>query len=347
MNTYILRFFSYHQPRRIRVIENLLTSRRTVANLFWGQQYGLLPWLGADRQLQRTEYDAIINDLVDQHLLVVDDHQQARLTTTGVQHQEEERDRQYRPHFLDWYWLTNTNQLGQRLLLGMQVVSEFAYHNARYAPVTVGYGHLLAVKQWFQRADRRQLVTATYQDLGQLTTGLVSADPRLATVLVDGLVGHGLPAWTNAQLARHLGLTTADMLTLNHDLLLGVAAYCRHVPGPLHDLLAPLLNSGPLSRSAARTLEFYRRGTNPEQIAAQRRLKLSTVREHLLEVAILCPDQLEWDRLLPVAKRENLAKQYPAADVNSWHFQSSTPDDGAAFFDYRLYQIQQGRKHHE
>ena len=60
MNSYILRFFSYHQPRRIRVIENLLTNRLTVSNLFWGQQYGLLQWLGADRQLQRSEYDAVI-----------------------------------------------------------------------------------------------------------------------------------------------------------------------------------------------------------------------------------------------------------------------------------------------
>lgn len=347
MNSYILRFFSYHQPRRIRVIENLLTSRRTVANLFWGQQYGLLPWLGADRQLQRAEYDAIISDLVAQHLLTVDDHQQARLTTAGVQRQEEERDRQYRPHFLDWYWLANTNQLAQRLFLGMQVVSEFAYHNAQYAPVTVGYGHLLAVKQWFRRADRRQLVTATYRDLDQLTRGLANADQRLAAVLVDGLVGHGLPAWTNAQLARRLDLSTADMLTLNHDLLLGVAAYCQHVPGPLHDLLVPLLNPGPLSQSAARTLDLYRQGRTLDQIAANRQLKLSTVREHLLEVAIICPDQLDWARLLPAARRAALAKQYPGPDVTNWHFQPTEPDDGAAFFDYRLFQIQQGREHHE
>ena len=78
MNSYILRFFSYHQPRRIRVIESLLTSRLTVSNLFWGQQYGLLQWLGADRQLQRSEYDAVIKSLVADQLLTSDDHHQAR-----------------------------------------------------------------------------------------------------------------------------------------------------------------------------------------------------------------------------------------------------------------------------
>ena len=71
------------------------------------------------------------------------------------------------------------------------------------------------------------------------------------------------------------------------------------------------------------------------------------MREHLLEVAILCPDQLDWDRLLPAAKRAALAKQYPGTDVTSWHFQPTKPDDGTAFFDYRLFQILQGREHHE
>ena len=84
MESYILRFFSYHQPRRIRVIENLLVSRRTVANLFWGQQYGLLNWLGADRQLQRADYDALLRRLVAKKLIVIDDQQQARLTCVGV-----------------------------------------------------------------------------------------------------------------------------------------------------------------------------------------------------------------------------------------------------------------------
>lgn len=345
MNSYILRFFSYHQPRRIRVIESLLTNRLTVSNLFWGQQYGLLQWLGADRQLQRSEYDAVIKSLVANQLLTIDDHHQARLTTKGVQRQEEEQ--QYQPHFLDWYWLANTNQLGQRLLLGMQVVSEYAYHNAKYAPVTVGYGHMLAVKQWFHRADRKQLVAAVYHDLDQLTTGLASADERLAAFLVDGLVGHNLPALTNDQLATHLQLSMADMLVLNHDLLLGVAAYCQHVPGPLQDLLAPLLNAGPLSNSTALTLNLYQQGATLEQIAARRRLKLSTVREHLLEVAILCPEQLNWDQLLPSAKRAALAKRYSDPDVTSWHFNPAGQDAGDAFFNYRLFQILQGRKNHD
>ena len=68
----LLRFFSYHQPRRIRVIENTLRSRRTVATLFWARQYGILEWLGADRTMNRQEYDQLINQLVANKLLTID-----------------------------------------------------------------------------------------------------------------------------------------------------------------------------------------------------------------------------------------------------------------------------------
>ncbi|MFQ6726027.1 hypothetical protein [Limosilactobacillus reuteri] len=80
----LLRFFSYHQPRRIRVIENTLRSRRTVATLFWARQYGILEWLGADRTLNRQEYDQLINQLVADKLLVIDDQSQAILTEEGA-----------------------------------------------------------------------------------------------------------------------------------------------------------------------------------------------------------------------------------------------------------------------
>ena len=57
MNTYLLRLCSYHQPRRERVIENVLANRQTVSTLFWAQHYGILTWLGARRRLSRAQYD--------------------------------------------------------------------------------------------------------------------------------------------------------------------------------------------------------------------------------------------------------------------------------------------------
>lgn len=342
MNNYFLRFFAYQEPRRIRVVENLLTSRRTVANLFWGQQYHLLHWLGAARGLTRHDYDEALAALAQAGLLKLDE-QTAELTPAGVAAREALK---YQPTFLDWYWLTNTNQLTQRFTLGMQVVAELAYHNSRYAPINVSYKHLMAVKRWFRYEHARQgdLVAAVYHDLEQLGAGLASVDPRLAAAMTLTMVGHQLPALTADQLTTTLKLDPADTPVLVHDLHLGIAAYSSHTNGPLHDLLAPLLASGPLSRSAENTLRCYQGGQSLELIAKRRHLKLSTVREHLLEVAILCPDQLAWEQLLPPKKEAALMQRYPNADVANWHFQADSEDDGAAFFEYRLFQIKRGRE---
>lgn len=345
MNNYFLRFFEYQQPRRIRVIENLLTNRRTVANLFWGQQYHLLNWLGADRGLRRTDYDAALHELMKMGLLELDD-QYAQLTAKGVEKVETSRSCRYQPTFLKWYWLVNTNQLNQRFTLGMQVIAELAYHNARYVPVNVAYRHLMAVKQWFRYERHRYpyLVQTVYQDVKQLGAGLASADPRLAAALTLSMVGYHLPALTSDQLTQALDLDPAETPVLVHDLHLGIAAYSSHTAGPLHDLIQPLLATGPLSRSAANTLRYYQNGQSLTEIARYRHLRLSTVREHLLEVAILCPDQLNWKQLLPPTKEAILAKRYPTRDVTAWHFHPASEDDGASFFDYRLFQIKQGRK---
>lgn len=347
METYFLKLFSYHQPRRVRVVENILTNRRTVANLFWAQQYGILNWLGAYRGLRRVDYDAQLQELVQAQLLTLSSDHQAQLTAKGVAFQEEQRAGEYRPHFFDWYWVANTNRLETRVMLGAQVASEYAYHNSHYVPLAAPYSELMTVKNWFRRYRDHQLVTKVYQDLHRLAVGLASVDQRLATALAYTLIGHQQNSWTAPQLAANLALNSADARVLYHDLLLAIGAYCLRIPGVMQDLVKDLLVSSPLSHSAQQTLAMYRQTPALEQIAQRRHLHLSTIREHLLTVAILMPNQLDWDRLLPANVRQRLAHRYPGHDVTNWQFQSNQDDDGADFFTFRLYQIYQGRGNHD
>ncbi len=77
-----MRFFSYHQPRRIRIIirkHSFELRANSPANQ--ARQYGILEWLGADRVVvNRQEYDQLINQLVADKLLAINDQSQAILT---------------------------------------------------------------------------------------------------------------------------------------------------------------------------------------------------------------------------------------------------------------------------
>lgn len=340
LNTYLLRLCSYHQPRRVRVIENVLVNHRTVANLFWAQQYGVLNWLGARRRASQDQLDAEFSALKAAGLIELTDRNEVQLTPAGVNYQET-NPVDYQPHFFDWYWLANTNQVQQRLLLGFQVVSEFAYHNREYVPLNVSFTDQQAVKGWFRHYYSPQLTSAVYSELHLLANSIAGKDPRLAPALVNLLIGHEQAGWTVKQLGAFLKLSVADALIMQHDLLLAVSAFARQTNGPLANLLKPLLLPSPLSRSNLQTVKMFQQGNQVAMLAHRRQLKLSTVREHLLTAAILMPQLLDWSRLLPKDLRDQLARWY-TGPVTTWQFNAWTADANADFFYFRLYQIYQG-----
>lgn len=333
----LLRFFSYHQPRRIRVIENTLRSRRTVATLFWARQYGILEWLGADHVMNRQEYDQLINQLVADKLLAIDDQSQAILTEEGAKVLKNEEESFYIPSFYDWYWLTNTQRIIQRLFLAIQVVSEFSHHQRKYVPLAISYGEMVAVKQWFRQNYHHDLVKTLYTDLHRFGSALESEDPRMTTDLFNVMIGYQRSGWTINQAAQELKIKIDDIQYLRHDEMLAVSAYARNFPGPLQQLLLPLINESPLNRSAQVTFDLYTQGEPIELIAHERRLKENTIKEHLLEAAILIPDKLDWDILLPESKRDELSRFYKG-EPTTWKFDEQI----SSFYEYRLYQIFQG-----
>ena len=98
-----------------------------------------------------------------------------------------------------------------------------------------------------------------------------------------------------------------------------------------------MINESPLNRSAQVTFDLYIQGKPIKLIAQERRLKENTIKEHLLEAAILIPDKLDWDILLPGSKRDELSQFYKG-EPTAWKFDEQI----ASFYEYRLYQIFQG-----
>nr|WP_220477053.1 helix-turn-helix domain-containing protein [Limosilactobacillus rudii] len=332
-----MRFFSYHQPRRIRVIENTLCSRRTVATLFWARQYDILKWLGAYRSLTRHEFNDLIDELVHTKILTLNDKSEAKLTEKGAAILKKEEADRYEPAFFDWYWLANTHRVVQRLLLAVQVASEYSYHQNKYAPLTIPLGEMQVVKQWFRNNYQYDLTNRLYLDLQRLGKALDSEDPRLATDLFNSLIGYKKAGWTPNQAAANLKLSLEDIQFLRHDEMLAVSAYARNFPGPLQQLLGPLLRTSPLNRSAEITYNLYAQGQEIEQISQRRRLKQNTIQEHLLEAAILIPEKVNWNRFLPEDKRIILGKAYEGVPT-TWKFNENV----SSFYEFRLYQIYQG-----
>ncbi len=342
---YLLNFFDEHQARRIKVVENTLTNRRTVSNLFWAQQYGLLRWTGAYRRLNREQFEKALQNFANHGFLQLA-NDQVKLTSKGVVEQEELREHCYQPSFYSWYWLANVNKIEERLLLAVQVLSELTHHQRRYVPVSSSAYQLQWIRNWLYRELRRtpQLNQELLKELMIVGESLASQDHRAANLFSYMLVGFQSSGWTLNDASQSLHNELIETQFIKTDIMLAVGAFAANSRGVLHRLLADLLSDGPLSRSVERTMALFNRGLTFAEIAQHRRLKVNTVREHLLEAAIVEPDSYSWLDLIPKTVRHQLDAQYGQLIASDWQFNGDS-GDSEQFFYFRLYQIIQGGQH--
>lgn len=335
MADYLLALFS-GRPRRIRVIEGTLQGKRTITNLFWAQNYGILPYLGADRHLSRQTYDQWLMVQAQAGNLILAD-QTAQLTEKGLAAQATWQANHYQPQFGQWTWIANWQRLADRVLLAVQLVSEFAYHNHRYSPLSLPWHEKLAVRNWFLHHDG-QIVSQVKTELAAVLTQLAKVDERLSNLFAYRLIGHESVGWSTMEASRQLGIQVSDLFWMERDAWLFFAHSLAQSTGALTELVLPLLATTPLSSSAQQTLTAFLGGHSIEEISHARRLRVGTIREHLLQAVILLPGQLPLARLLPSQVEAKLQQQYQGP-VAEWRFTPQSTDPGQEFFYFRLFQV--------
>ena len=334
MDKYLLALFT-EQPRRYRVIENTVRNRRTQANLFWALNYQILNWWGSADQMTPKEFDHWLHQQQSAGLLIIQDDV-AWLTPQGNELKQQIINNYYQPCFDQWTWLVNVRKYAERFLLGVQASSELSFHNHNYVPLNISPTEMTIVRNWLTRPD---LLYGVHQELMAIGSYLSKYDQRLAALFAHTLLGHATSGWTVVQATQQLRVTAEEVVQMRRDIWLGIASYlAKHPQSNLGQLMNPLLNVTPISNSAWRTVKDFQNGYSVMKIAQARRLKISTVREHLLEAAIIIPQALQWDRLLSKSIIDKIHAHY-SGPVATWRFQRVTDDPASVFFYFRLVQI--------
>lgn len=313
----ILLFTNTTEYRRPKVFENILNGKKTVSNLFWGLEYGLLPELGMlhGKNIQIKPED--IGNLIENKLVVTDESGAIKLTELGDQKQRQ-LSRLLPPLLGDVTKSLRVNQFKDRFLLASQVTSEYSYQNTKYYPLSIQLFDSFVVKRWFQ-VNKAQLPTALLTPLTQYLTDL---KPQLADIFARELVGHENGGQTYQQLALELQVTPEIVELISLHLYTNFADYLmNHSQNTLQPLVTDLWGDNWTTSSKQTYQLFINHHASIEQIAKQRQIRPSTVREHLLEAAI-------W---LPVA---NFPYDNMLTNQNS-----TTNNKEIEFFKFRLKQI--------
>ncbi|WP_268913114.1 helix-turn-helix domain-containing protein [Lentilactobacillus sp. SPB1-3] len=339
----ILLFCSSSEPRRIKAVFNVLIGKRTVSNLFWGFNYGLLDYLDSFHGLSLDDLNKSINDLKQRGLIIEPENNFIQLTELGDQARDDLLQTVGQVDILKTAGQYDVELFKKRIILATQVVSEYSYQNNRYYPQSIDMLNDSLVKLWFIKNKATDLIELMRDGWIKV---LSTMSKELADFYAQTLIGHERFGQTPKQIANKVSMSESEVrLWLYMGDCLAVKGFID-LKNSSMDLLFRGVKRDRISHSALVTWDMFSRSNSSLiAIADKRRVKVTTIREHLLECAILLPDpQPLFDRVLNKSLINKLDEFAPDS-ILEWKFDKSLSQKlQIDFFEFRMYQIMRSRE---
>lgn len=303
-------------------------------------QYHLLEWLGTAPQLNAGAFDNFITQLKAENFLQ-EKPAGLLLTEIGLKEKENYEHIHYRPKNPEFFQKLDEKMWGDVLQLLIQVGSELSYCNKRYYVSATSYKAQFYFKRWFQQNKSAGLSKTIKKNLLSFLAGKLQEE---ADIFAASFNGHGVIAKTAVQLAKSSETyTVEDINTLWRDYSVMFAMYLIKQNDVFYSLVKPLLKNSLLSNSAFTTYELFNKGVSLEKIGQLRKVKLSTVKEHLLEAAIF-EHNFTFERIINQNEYKILADNFSEKAPLDWNYQQLKEKNiQLDFFKFRLFQIERSR----
>lgn len=329
------------QWRRPKVIENILVGKKTVSTLYWGLQYQIINEVGLLRGEKISFESAMLLKLKQDNIVELNDHHEFRLTTKGANRKKQLQS------ILPLAPITqpidiDLNHFGQRLILAIQVASEFSYQNRSYYPSPTGLFDSLVVKNWFHNNKTNQLVQKINQTL---TNFLQPLNSNLANFFISNFRGHNYSGLTNQQLADKYDIDLTFVIFVKNQLIWSFFLQVDEAGFSLWQPLSRSLGRPVISHSARQTYEISeQQNLSFADLARYRQVKTSTIKEHLLEVAIWLPvEKFDYQRFIS-AKIVTELHDIATDDLITMSYTQLSNKNEIDFFEFRLYQIYRSKR---
>lgn len=328
-----LTYFSAKQPRRVTVIRQILEGHLTTSALFWGKAYGLLDLINTPKF--ETKIETAVSELQKEGALVAEEKGLV-LTANGIARCKAFQDNHFYLTMPAFFAKLTWQKWSEMLRLLVQVSSELSYRNERYFVITNDLQVQQLFKAWLKKYGKQTLLTETFASLESF---LATKDPLKAQIFCEQLTGHKMLGQTIPQLARKYHLELSDIFYIWHDLSSCYANYLLKEEFKSAELVLPFMQGQLLPQSSQTTYDLLRQGATLEQIAIKRRLKLNTVKEHLLNIALLTPS-FPFENFLSAQVERDLHTFFKHLPVLDWNFQAvKKVYPQLSFVEFRLYQI--------
>ncbi|MFC7685151.1 helix-turn-helix domain-containing protein [Ureibacillus sp. GCM10028918] len=279
-------FYNFNQERSISAPFHLLRGKRSGQTVQDVGIYHLHNYFGILPKLSRNMYDKELSVLIEDQYLVVKDDGFYELTKKAT---ERIIDMQSLS-FDGWHYRGNEHEFFSRLSLIVQTLSHQKANQMTFIPIQKEE----QVQQW----TRNFLKANHYQD-GQLQQSLLieinnsleqTAIEELGkNILMLRLSGFESAGLTWQQISFQVNLNEMDLqltyIASLHNWINEILVYSGQFP-LLFQMVEDIRIKNPLTGSAFQSAELFNNGHSIEQISRIRRLKMSTIEDHIVELAM-------------------------------------------------------------
>jgi uncharacterized protein YpbB len=282
-------------------ILKILENERTISSpyhLLKGKRSGqtiqdvgifhLHPYFGIFPKLSRKKYDEEIQKLVESQLIQITDNS-FHVTPKGIQFL-----RQYEPLPLNgWQYRGNEHLFFSRLSLIVQSLSHAREKVMAFSPIQKDEEIQHWVRHFLLKNDYKSglLGHNLYDEILQ-SLGKVQIKEQAKEIVVKRLTGYQMPGFTWEQLGMEYQMPELDVQILYvaclHQWLNEILPNRLQYPY-LHQMSEHIRADIPLTGSAYHTALLFKQGYSIEQICRMRKLKQSTIEDHIVELAINDP----------------------------------------------------------
>lgn len=192
------------------------------------------------------------------------------------------------PKYLNgWKYHNTTKEFWERFSLLVQVVSQLNKNHKKYIPVQRNLDVHLSIKKLLRETKQpKNNIAKLLHDEIMYCMQDAEIDPSF---LILRLTGYNQIGWTEKQAAEILKVDIYyfhfNFLSILHFMLNKILSNKKDYP-----ILSLLINNSavevPLTQSTRRTYELIEKGYSIEEIAEIRKLKKSTIEDHLVEITL-------------------------------------------------------------
>lgn len=299
----------FNGERSIQAVYHLLRGKKSSQTIQDSLLFDLSKIFGTVPAIKMTMLNSVTHQLTNKGYIHENEKDHFKLTINAIQLISDGEKDGFFPSELNGYRYGKfARRLWSRLSLIIQTLSHIYNGDRSFIPITNNQFVHSSVKDFLLGKQINQIAEEIYHELFAVLK-LFPVSERNAVVLrLTGVHRIGL---TIAQLAQQYGMSLLEghimFETILHKMVAHIISSPKQYP-LLHSLLeGPKDSPYGLTASSNITRNLLDRGLSIEDIAKQRSLKVNTIEDHLVEIALI-DETFQIDKFVP-ADRVKLIRQ--------------------------------------